>query len=191
MIQQQLEDCLSRSSSLFPMVVLPGMPSRALPIFQRAPLRWIAVPIVDIMDSHKRNLANRHHGEVLFVDAPSPNEMADYSAQKGGYWRQQQDDNLLLNLRDIKRRHARRIEADMKQYYLRRNNNNTPSSSKLDDNDPEMTPLRERGHLHLMSVDGIHPNDEGYEFWGRHIAQAIVQEWKQKQQQSAETPILE
>ena len=68
------------------------------------------------------------------------------------------------------------------------------SSSKVEENHPEMTPLRERerGHLQLMSADGIHPNDEGYAFWGRHIAQAIVHKWKQKQkqQQSGDTPIL-
>ena len=196
----------SSSSSQFPMVVLPGMPARALPIFQSAPLRWLAVPIVDIMDSHKQNLAKRHDGEVLFVDAPSPEQMTDYSAQTGTFWRQQQrDETILLNLRNIKRRHARQIEADMREYYVARNNNRAsyPSSSSLchfpyENNldverveNPETSPLQRRqhntkesrlgGHLELMSVDGIHPNDGGYEFWGQHIAQAIVQEWHKKQ----------
>jgi lysophospholipase L1-like esterase len=30
----------------------------------------------------------------------------------------------------------------------------------------------------LVSLDKIHPNDQGYDYWGRHIASAIVKEWK-------------
>ncbi|OEU21195.1 hypothetical protein FRACYDRAFT_216733 [Fragilariopsis cylindrus CCMP1102] len=29
----------------------------------------------------------------------------------------------------------------------------------------------------LVSVDRLHPNDEGYELWGRHIAAAIIEHW--------------
>lgn len=29
----------------------------------------------------------------------------------------------------------------------------------------------------LLSGDGIHPNDVGYDCWGRHIARAIIKEW--------------
>lgn len=29
----------------------------------------------------------------------------------------------------------------------------------------------------LLSVDSIHPNDDGYELWGRHIAGAIIEHW--------------
>ncbi|KAL3922509.1 MAG: hypothetical protein SGARI_006437, partial [Bacillariaceae sp.] len=31
----------------------------------------------------------------------------------------------------------------------------------------------------LVSEDQIHPNDEGYELWGRHIAAAIIEHWDQ------------
>jgi lysophospholipase L1-like esterase len=31
---------------------------------------------------------------------------------------------------------------------------------------------------HLMASDQIHPNDTGYEIWGKHIAAAIVKEWQ-------------
>jgi hypothetical protein len=152
------------------MVVLPGMPARSLPIFQIAPLRWLAVPIIDIMDSHKKKLARRHDGEVLFVDAPTCEEIALYSCQSGMHWEDEMDDRLLLNLRGIKRKHARRIEAEMQEYF----------SKKSQPTDPESLPLRRRHHS-MFSVDGIHPNDKGYDFWGRYIAQAIVEEWKRKQ----------
>jgi lysophospholipase L1-like esterase len=31
----------------------------------------------------------------------------------------------------------------------------------------------------LIAEDRIHPNDAGYDFWGRHIAAAIVREWNE------------
>jgi len=161
---------MSLHSPLFPMVVLPGMPARALPIFQTAPLRWLAVPIVDIMDSHKKKLARHHGGEVLFVDAPSCEAIAAYSCQSGIHWEDEMDDRLLLNLRGIKRKQARRIESDMQAYF----------SKKDQPKNPELLPLRRRHHS-MFSVDGIHPNDQGYDFWGRYIAQAIVEEWRRKQ----------
>jgi hypothetical protein len=172
-IQEALEESFQSTphNSLFPMVVLPGMPARSLPIFQMAPLRWLAVPIVEIMDSHKRNLAKRHPGEVLFVNAPSVQDIAEYSLHTGDYWKQQQEDQVLLNLKDIKRRHARRIEGDMNQYFLKQ---------KAMEPDPALLPFRKRHHS-MFSVDSIHPNDEGYAFWGRYIANSIVQEWKRKQ----------
>ncbi|KAG7360254.1 hypothetical protein IV203_035353 [Nitzschia inconspicua] len=157
-------------SSRFPMVVLPGMPARALPIFQTAPLRWLAVPIVDIMDSHKKKLARHHDGEVMFIDAPSCEAITDYSCHRGLYWEEELDDRLLLNLRGIKRKQARAIESDMEAYFSKRQQSPEPDS----------LPFRRRHHS-MFSVDGIHPNDQGYDFWGRYIGHAIVREWKQSQ----------
>jgi hypothetical protein len=154
----------------FPMVVLPGMAARALPIFQTAPLRWLAVPIVDIMDSHKRKLARHHDGEVLFIEAPSCEDLADFSRKHGLHWQEVMDDRVLLNLRGIKRKHAHSIESDMAAYFAKK----VPAPK------PGALPLRRR-HYSMFSVDGIHPNDQGYDFWGRYIAHAIVEEWKRKQ----------
>jgi hypothetical protein len=154
----------------FPMVVLPGMPARALPIFQSAPLRWLAVPVVDIMDSHKRKLARQHDGDVIFVEAPSCEAIAGYSCQSGVHFEDEMDDCVLLNLRGIKTGQAHTIESDMAEYYKTK-----PRPPR-----PEGLSSRQR-HQVMFSVDQIHPNDEGYRFWGRYIARAIVEEWKQGQ----------
>ena len=29
----------------------------------------------------------------------------------------------------------------------------------------------------FLAPDGVHPNDLGYEYWGRSIAESIVKEW--------------
>mmetsp|Transcript_32145 Transcript_32145/g.78352 ORF Transcript_32145/g.78352 Transcript_32145/m.78352 type:complete len:855 (+) Transcript_32145:302-2866(+) len=158
------------NSSMFPMVVLPGLPARALPIFNIPPLRWLAVPIVDIMDSHKETLSKHHDGEVLFVDAPPADTIAEYACQEGMYRDDEEQDRILLRLRDIKKRRKQRIESDMAQY------SNKKGQPRL----PEDLPHGKK-HFAVFSEDGIHPNDAGYAFWGRHIANAIVEEWKRKQ----------
>lgn len=157
---------------LFPMIVLPGMPARALPIFSVAPLRWLAVPVVDIMDTHKRRLAQRHRGEVVFVEAPTVAQISDYIDKVGDYWIQEQDDAVFLRYRDIKRRHARLIESEMKQYYT-------------DQKERPKPPSHHNRHFNVFSIDGIHPNEVGYKFWGRHIAHHIVQEWKHNKRHQA------
>lgn len=150
-----------------PLIVLPGMPARSLPIFSSAPLRWLAIPTVTVMDSYKRRLANKHKGEVLFVEAPSIDQINEYLEKKGDCWEGEQGDQVLLKLRDIKRRHARRIEADMHEHYSK-------APNAVED------PLKPRSHFDLISVDGIHPTDQGYRFWGRHIAHQIGREWTRK-----------
>lgn len=154
--------------SIFPMVVLPGMPADALPAFDLFPLRHLAIPMIDIMDGHKRNLATHHDGEVLFVPAPSRQDLADYTSKKGVYWEQQEDESAILVAHDIKEEQKRRIEEDLRDYYERRH-------TSYDCNPPMA-----KRHFSTISADGIHPNDQGYKFWGRYLGNAIVEEWKQK-----------
>ncbi len=158
------------ATPLFPMVVLPGMPARALPIFSVAPLRWLAVPVVDIMDNHKRGLAGRYPGEVLFVEAPTVRQITEFVDEGGEYWGQEEQEeqkDVFLRIRDIERHHARQINSEMKQYYNGRNKTSKAPS------------VHDR-HFKIFSVDGIHPNDNGYMFWGQHIAHHIARELKVK-----------
>jgi lysophospholipase L1-like esterase len=165
---------------LFPMVVLPGMPARSLPLFQMAPLRWLAVPAIDIMDTHKRQLSENHQGEVLFVNSPSVQEMQEFDQQQGPYWQHASQDKVLLNSRDISRKEARKIHADMRLYFSRMDPNDDQGSTSVSSRTTPKPP--QKG---MFSIDGIHPNDTCYNFWGRYIGHAIVQEWKQKQSTSS------
>ena len=106
-----------RSSSNGPLVVLPGLPARALPIFRSYPLRWLAVPIVDKLDNHKRELAKAHPDEVIFVEAPTVAGIIEYEKQQGPIWEQRETEDTLLALRDIHRRTCMHIETDMMEFY--------------------------------------------------------------------------
>jgi hypothetical protein len=162
----------------FPLVVLPGMPARALPKFQKLPLRWLAVPVVDIMDQHKRNLSKSHPGQVLFVPAPSLEEIEKYENKEGDIWKQKCSEDTALNVRDVKSRDRHRIEGEMRKYYQ----DKAPSP---DDRQwmPFSSPLPPAVGSKIFSVDRIHPNDQGYDFWGRYIGNSIYDEWQKKQKQ--------
>ncbi|CAJ1962867.1 unnamed protein product [Cylindrotheca closterium] len=166
---EEASEPTTRRQSFFPMVVLPGMPASSLPAFDAFPLRHLAHPMVAIMDGHKRNISNAHDGEVLFVDPPSKEALSEYSAKKGFYWRQQVDDNVLLNASDISQRRKEAMENDMKEYYEEYQTTF------------ECHPPKAYNHFSAFSADGIHPNNSGYNFWGRYIGNAIVEEWRRKQ----------
>lgn len=159
----------SNHQSFFPMVVLPGMPANALPAFDAFPLRHLAHPMVEIMDGHKRNISNAHDGEVLFVNPPSKKALSEFSEKKGIYWSQGVDDNVLLSACDISQRKKEAMEDDMKEYYEEYQTTF------------ECNPPKAYKYFSAFSADGIHPNDNGYNFWGRYIGNAIVMEWRRKQ----------
>jgi len=154
--------------SLWPMIVLPGMPAKALPAFDAFPLRHLAHPMVAIMDGHKRNISNQHSSEVLFVDPPTKADISEYSQKKGFYWSQEVDDNVLLSACDVSQRHKEAMEDDMNEYY------------EQCQTTFECNPPKAYQHFAAFSADGIHPNDKGYSFWGRYLGNAIVQEWRRK-----------
>jgi lysophospholipase L1-like esterase len=165
----------------FPLVVLPGLPSRALPIFRIAPLRWLAVPIVDILDMHKRRLAKSHPSEVMFVPPPSVDDLAAYESCTGEMWHQRCQEDTILALRDVRRRDCRRVERDLRSYYAHKDRRQWAGEGlrkKPADgwwswfSNPSPTP-----GAGIFSVDQIHPNDDGYDFWGRYIANSIADEW--------------
>mmetsp|Transcript_37480 Transcript_37480/g.90882 ORF Transcript_37480/g.90882 Transcript_37480/m.90882 type:complete len:656 (+) Transcript_37480:212-2179(+) len=166
---QMEEASETTQQSFFPMVVLPGMPASALPAFDAFPLRHLAHPMVAIMDGHKRNISNAHDGEVLFVHPPTKSALSEYSEKKGFYWRQEVDDNILLSACDISQRRKEAMEDDMKEYY-----EEYQTTFECD-------PPKAYNHFAAFSADGIHPNNSGYNFWGRYIGNAIVKEWKRKQ----------
>lgn len=169
-----------------PLVVLPGLPSRALPIFRNAPLRWFVGPIVDVMDAHKRKLAKAHPGEVLFVKAPTTVDMTTFERQEGVVWQEKAQEETVLSLRDIKKSECRRLEQDMRGYLESKMGTTEAKAGNSSfffnafsrmllvfaNRNQSPAPLST-----IFAVDRVHPTDVGYDFWGRYIAQYIFDEW--------------
>lgn len=155
---------LQRQSRTKPLVVLPGLPARALPIFHTLPLRWLSPPIVDILDSHKCNLSKENPQDVVFVPAPRPEHLAAYESKQGPEWNQRCSEKPAMALRDISKTECRRISSAMHEHITHR-----------------PPPCRTLPGTNLFASDGIHPTDEGYDFWGRFIANAFLDEYRRIQ----------
>ena len=157
----------SDSSPLHPLYVLPAMPTRALPSLRYYPLRWLALPVFDSLAKKARQLAESNP-DILFVKDPALDDINDYEAQHGAIWEQHNQEQVLLSLRDIREEDCNDIEEAMKEYYQHK----IKSYDTVHDHTPGTK---------LFCVDRIHPNEAGYDFWGRYIANAIIKEWKRKE----------
>lgn len=163
----RLLQTLEKQNRKRPLVVLPGLPTRSLPIFQTLPLRWLSAPIVDILDLHKHNLSKEHPDEVIFVPAPQIEQLVAYENARGPYWKQRCSEETAMALRDISKEECRRVSTAMREY--------------MEDKQPQPKSLPGAS---LFAVDGIHPMEDGYDFWGRYIATTVVSEYRRVQKQS-------
>jgi len=65
-----------------PLVVFPALPTPLLPVFRNIPVRWLAVPIMGVMENQKKMLAEKHN-DCLFIQAPNMAMSTNFEAQKG------------------------------------------------------------------------------------------------------------
>lgn len=182
-----------------PVVVFPALPVSPLPIFHSQPLRWFALPLFRRVDNYKRKVAERFPGEVLFVETPTDDEFSQIERGAGSLWEERRTEQVLLRLTDITQRARANVENVMRQHYEKWKqkigvkdsshgyNRPTPEEAQ---NSSELEAFHRPGST-LISVDGVHPNDAGYEFWGRHIANAICEEWEAQDRRRAATEVKE
>lgn len=160
-----------------PLFVLPAMPIRTSPSVRPVPLRWLTIPVFDRMEAKKRRLAKANPGEILWVKDPTIEAVIEYEEQQGAMWEQRCQEEVLLSLRYV--RGGTGITAAMNEYYQ------TKSESFDTVNDP--TPLFQRPGkpgTKIYCADRIHPNEAGYEYWGQHIANAIIADMKKRKKHS-------
>ncbi|CAB9506950.1 expressed unknown protein [Seminavis robusta] len=161
-----------------PIVVFPAAPMFNEPIY---PLSFFAEPMIRLMEYQKKKLAERYPAPVLFLEAPNDETIKDFTNKRGPLWEASSREEVLFELTNKAR--LEQLEKLMKEYYdmWTVDVEEEEATYTYDAFGPDIQgPLQ---HLHrspLISVDRVHPNDEGYELWGRHIAQAIVEEWDRK-----------
>jgi hypothetical protein len=179
-----------------PLVVVPALPVAPLQLFSVAPLKWFLVPIFAAMEHNKRALSESFPNLVVFVPQPTREFWSDVEAGRGAIREGLENEKLLFKLNDVAQNARDKIQILMKQHY---------GNWTLDEGEAGHDEHRDYPHHHnhphqsdhhregnrdgpsaasdnpgstLIAVDGMHPNDEGYDIWGRHIALAIVQHWK-------------
>jgi lysophospholipase L1-like esterase len=168
-----------------PVVVFPALPFSPSILNQRAPLSWFLSPMIRKMDNNKKILSDMYPDIVVFVDSPSKTFFSQTEAKKGVVWEDFQRERVLLKLTDIAHNVRERVEETMRQHY---------NAWVLDAEDEEeghydiiadsvthshASQVQRHPGASMVAVDGVHPNDAGYEIWGRYIASIIAKEWKQ------------
>lgn len=170
-----------------PLVVFPGLPYEPTRLVQYPPLSWFIVPLFEMTDRNKKNIAEMFPELVLYVEPPDSCQISDAESKRGPQW---EDFHVLLKLNDVAPFVKEKVEALMKQHYEswvtdHDQNDNTEYLYQLDVHGVlTLEPTRPRRGSVVVAADGIHPSDIGYDMWGRHIARAIVQTWYQRDRQA-------
>ena len=168
------------SSVAGPLVVFPALPSSLLPIFRDVPVRWHAVPILGVMENFKKSLAETHE-DCVFVEAPSLDLSICFESQEGKYWDQRIREDTLLALRDVSPQECAYITGTLRDYCKRKGYMPLYKNEvKCQANIPDPPLCKRFGHADgskLVFIDKVHANDEGFDFWGRYIADGILRQW--------------
>lgn len=175
-------------SSLSPLIVLPALPVTLAPVFQCRPLTWFLLPLLSYVDNHKRSLSLLHPDSVLFVASPHESALSQYRTDATC---SKQGEKELFLARNIGLKAKKKVEAAMSKYYevkeriisyeskereVERQYEQAYHQHGLDMTDM----LIDSPSSNLFSPDGIHPNNDGYDLYARHIAASIVSEWKRR-----------
>lgn len=162
-----------------PLVVFPALPYKMTVLVSYAPLKWFLGPLLKTVDQNKQRIAELYPDLVLFVEPPDRENLEELGSK-------QSDATVLLKLNDIAHDVEIRIQQLMKNY----NENRWVVDAEEDREDlyeldpfdgvAMVEPSRKRKISVMVSADGIHPSDSGYDMWGKHIAGKIVDAWKQR-----------
>jgi lysophospholipase L1-like esterase len=141
-----------------------------------------------MMDANKKYLADRYPDMVLYVESPSNETIRRFERGEGSLFAARTAEQILVTVTDVTEQAKRRVEDLMQKHYQR-----WTTDRECDDQEQSCSSrdaFSQQCHDHLpprtmtnpgstmMSPDRVHPNDNGYDFWGRHIAAAIVKEWQ-------------
>jgi hypothetical protein len=183
---------MERRSSLQrsrPLIVFPALPLAPIELSRLAPLSWFVVPIVRAMDRNKQALAEMYPDMVLFVPSPQSTVFSDAEAKRGPLWESFATEKVLLKLTDISSKVQRRLDELLTDTVYddgRVYEDNASFSLYEMREDGVALVKRHRASTpqypgaSMVSQDGIHPNDHGYELWGKYIARVIVEHWEKE-----------
>lgn len=186
-----------------PLVVVPELPIAPLSLFQLVPLSWFLIPLFRAMENNKKLLSTSFPDYVVFIPQPDLQWWEDAEAGFGPIKDAIKQERLLLRTTDIAQNALERIQDLMKQHYHPETEENIENKKTKETSPNEDTPHAPGGpevvhsyegmndqrwgnsnqkvpkssRSQYVAVDKMHPNDEGYELWGRHIAAAILEHW--------------
>jgi len=105
--------------------------------------------------------------------------------RKGSYFATRQAEHVILSVRDIEEEESNEREEILRTYYERRGRSAYADS-------PFRVIRQWLGmpipiYFKGSAIDGVHPNEPGYDFWGRYLGKAIYEEWKAREDRAHAT----
>lgn len=147
------------------------------------------------MERNKKFLSSTFPDHVVFIDQPGLEWWSDAESRHNSYV---EEEDSVLRFSDIAQTAQTQAKQLMQRFYDK--NHQTAGSneeleggfgnggSSLPNSVSEETNFstqpteassdkrKSKGTLYIAQ-DKMHPNDEGYDLWGRHIAEAVVRHW--------------
>jgi lysophospholipase L1-like esterase len=175
-LHQTQDQTQSHSRSL---IVLPALPTHVIPLLNYPPIGLFLNSVIGYIDSAKQELSHEYPNKILYVEAPSQTQIEKIENGTSKLCADLKSERSLISFHDVKADVKRKIEKLMREHtsYFERD---ADCEAEVECDQAWYSNLRphipELGST-LVSYDSIHPNEKGYNYWGRHIASAIIDEW--------------
>lgn len=145
------------------------------------------------MERNKKFLSSTFPDHVVFIDQPGLEWWSDAERRHNSY---AEEDESVLRLTDIAQTTQNRVKQLMQSFYnphhqTGRNNekrqrggegenggSSLPADSNYTMQPAQVSSYRRKSEgTSYIAQDKMHPNDKGYDLWGRHIAEEVVRHW--------------
>ena len=166
-----------------PLIVLPALPVAPLTLLRVAPLRWFLAPLFDSLDEAKKSLANAYPGLVLYIPQPSEQFWIDVEAGRGPIREGLDNEKRLFQSNDASPVERLEVKQNMKEHYEAKALDAIQLEDASNSEEEVVYTAAAPPGASLLAVDGIHPNDEGYEVLGHYLVQNILKHWERSRQE--------
>jgi hypothetical protein len=155
------EDC-SGEDCVVPHIVFPGMPVKHAPARMGSVLRWIGIQSCKILDDLKKVAEAQDPDHVFAAPIVSDKDTLDFIHHKGILADAiNAEEDVKLRLVHVNGRVCRDLVDEMTSFYAGNQASVEPGMDMLE----------------LFSPDAVHPNDFGYDYFGRYLGLMIIDKW--------------
>lgn len=145
-----------------PYVIFPSFPTKHVPAKVGAILRWTAVASTGILDGIKKRIADENPHHIFAAPPPSDDDTLAFEAKDGPLWNALREEDVMLRLFHANGKVCQDLVNEMDTFYSRH---------KASQESGMLAPA-------FFSNDAMHPNDLGYDLFGRHLGRSVIRRWK-------------
>eukprot|EP00980_Cylindrotheca_fusiformis_P007713 scaffold1637_cov108-Cylindrotheca_fusiformis.AAC.2 len=156
------EDCTPKTTTTTPHIIFPGMPVKHAPVRAGFLLRWILTKSCQILDNLKQLVEDEDPEHVFAAPIVSDEDTLDFIQKKGILADAiNAKEDVKLRLVHVNGKVCRNLMDEMTTFYSQNRASVEPGKKMLE----------------LFSPDAVHPNDLGYDYFGRYLGLMIIEKW--------------